>query len=214
LLLKKIKEWLTSQGKTPNTLREILIYAKRFGYILDTGDASPLLTLSSKNRQHALTALANLSKYQGRYDQFLQLRQRYNIKWSKSRNDNNSIASFELFFNPNHLDLDAILLRIKEMIHVLPDNMAQIIKFACLTGLRPSESCEAVRLLNSSSRQGATSERRSPQYYNPETQTLEHFRFPDIFLRTTKKAFISFITLDNLQRSLLWTVKQPLPGTR
>jgi len=44
LLLKKIKEWLTSQGKTPNTIREILIYAKRFGYIWDTGDASPLLT--------------------------------------------------------------------------------------------------------------------------------------------------------------------------
>lgn len=34
---------------------------------------------------------------------------------------------------------------------------------------------------------------------NPERQALEHFRFPDVFLRTTKKAFISYITLDNLQ---------------
>lgn len=31
-------------------------------------------------------------------------------------------------------------------------------------------------------------------YYNPERQALEHFRFPEIFLRQTKKAYISFVT--------------------
>jgi intergrase/recombinase len=28
---------------------------------------------------------------------------------------------------------------------------------------------------------------------------LEHFRFPEIFLRRTKNAYISFVTLENLQ---------------
>jgi len=35
-------------------------------------------------------------------------------------------------------------------------------------------------------------------YYNPERQALEHFRFPEIFLRQTKKAYISFVTPEML----------------
>ena len=37
-----------------------------------------------------------------------------------------------------------------------------------------------------------------PNYYNSETQTLEHFRFPEIFIRRTKKAFISYITREQI----------------
>jgi intergrase/recombinase len=65
--------------------------------------------------------------------------------------------------------------------------MAQIIKFAVLTGLRPSETVESVGLLNSPQNSAAN-------YYNPERQVLEHFRFPGIFLRQTKKAYISFVS--------------------
>jgi hypothetical protein len=42
-----------------------------------------------------MSALANLAKYQGRYDQFLQLRQRYNLKWSKG----DSLQYFARFFD-------------------------------------------------------------------------------------------------------------------
>jgi intergrase/recombinase len=45
-----------------------------------------------------------------------------------------------------------------------------------------------VRLINKS-RQVSLS-----TYYNPERQALEHFRFPEIFLRQTKKAYLSFVT--------------------
>jgi intergrase/recombinase len=79
--------------------------------------------------------------------------------------------------------------KVREMINVLPPVMGEIVKFGVLVGLHPSEVVESVRLLQNS---GAS-------YYNPERQVLEHFRFPDIFLRRTKKAYISFITLDNLQ---------------
>jgi len=60
------------------------------------------------------------------------------------------------------------------------------LRFAVLVGLRPSEVVESVRLLNNCPAAG--------KYYNPERQALEHFRFPEIFLRQTKKAFISFVT--------------------
>jgi hypothetical protein len=65
--------------------------------------------------------------------------------------------------------------------------MGQIVKFAVLTGLRPSEAVESVRLL---------SLRSEIKYYNPERQALEHFRFPSVFLRKTKKA--SFLLLQRI----------------
>jgi hypothetical protein len=73
------RNWLQSQGKTKATIKETINYAKKYGHILDAGDASPLLTLSPRNKHHAMTALANLAKYTGRYDQFLQIGQRYSL---------------------------------------------------------------------------------------------------------------------------------------
>jgi hypothetical protein len=74
-----------------------------------------------------------------------------------------------------------------------PTPMAQIIKFNCLTGLRPSEAVQSAKLLNAA-KEGAFEEK----YYNPEPKALEHFRFPKVFLRTTKKAYISFVSPDIL----------------
>jgi hypothetical protein len=157
------RDWLISQHKTNATIKETVNYAKRFCSVLDSGDASALMTLSSRNKQHAMTALANLAKFTGRYNLFVQIRQRYNLKWSKG----DSIASFERFFNPD-LTFDVMLKRVKEMIQKLPAYMAAIIKFDCLTGLRPSEAVEAVRLIND--------REAFAKYYNPQRQALEHFR--------------------------------------
>jgi hypothetical protein len=81
------------------------------------GDASPLLTLSPRNKQHTITALANLAKYQGHYDQYLQIKQRYNLKWTTG---NESLQSLQRFFNPDRLTLEVMIQKIKEMISLLP----------------------------------------------------------------------------------------------
>ena len=83
-----------------------------------------------------------------------------------------------------------MLSKVREMIRVSPSAIADVIRFAVLTGLRPTEACESVRLLNSVD--------YSRRYYNPDRQCLEHFRFPQIFLRQTKKAYISFIMKEQL----------------
>lgn len=59
-----------------------------------------------------------------------------------------------------------------------------------LIGLRPAEVCESVSLICKS----------TDKYYNPERQALEHFKFPEIFLRQTKKAYISFVTPEMLKK--------------
>jgi intergrase/recombinase len=176
--------WLASQGKTKWTIKQTKNYAIKYGHILDTGDASELMSL--RTRHNALTALANLAKYQGRYQVFLEIRQRYALKWTSG---NDSLQTLQRFFNPD-LTLDVMLQRIKEMIRLIPPFLARIIKFACLIGLRPAEVVESVRLIN---------DVNLSKYYNPERQTLEHFRFPEIFLRRTKKAYISFVTPEILE---------------
>ncbi|MFL6484738.1 MAG: hypothetical protein ACJ70Z_08515, partial [Nitrososphaera sp.] len=60
------RSWLVSQDKTKVTVKNTVNYAKRFSYVLDTGDASCLLTLSQRNKHHAMSALANYAKYTGR----------------------------------------------------------------------------------------------------------------------------------------------------
>ncbi|MDQ4102159.1 MAG: hypothetical protein M3115_08255 [Thermoproteota archaeon] len=155
--------------------------------------------MSPRNKQHTMEALANLSKFQGRYHIWMQIRQRYNLKWTSG---NESIKSLERFFNPE-MDLDRMIWIVKEMMRILPGHMSAVIKFALLTGLRPSEACESVRLLNGFHNSGPL------QYYNPEEQMLEHFKFPEIFLRATKKAFISYLSRDNYQHIVKLGPKTP-----
>src|SRR5215217_611652 len=81
--------------------------------------------------------------------------------------------------------------------------MGQIVKFAILTGLRPGEVIESVKLLAGNNKFATV------KYYNPERQALEHFRFPEIFLRRTKKAYISFITKEQLSGIAQMDCKPP-----
>jgi intergrase/recombinase len=135
-----------------------------------------------------MEALTAYAKYSGLYEEWCQIRKRYSLHWT---NGDESLQSLQRFFNLD-LTVDTMLQRIKEMVDKLPTTfMGKIVKFACLVGLRSSEVVESIRLLNS--------EGDTPRYYNEERQALEHFRFPQIFLRRTKKAYISFVTSDMIE---------------
>lgn len=49
-------------------------------------------------------------------------------------------------------------------------------------------------------------------YYNPEQQFLEHFRFPEIFLRCTKSAYISIVDKQLLQ--IAQKVERKIPTSK
>jgi hypothetical protein len=166
---------------------QILCYARKYAAILETGEASILVSLTGPQRRHAMESLTVLSKYAGCYDRWQTTCKHYSLKWT---NGNESLQALERFFNPQ-MSLDHMLQWVRQAIAVLPCHMGEVIRFNCLTGLRPSEAVESVRLINQLLPE--------QKYYNPERQCLEHFRFPEIFLRRTKKAYISFIMLDNLQ---------------
>jgi hypothetical protein len=102
LTFDEYRKWLQSQGKTKRTVRDTVNYSKRFAGILATGDASPLLTQSPRNRHHALTALANLAKYTGRYQEFQQMKQHYGLKWTNGGIYQSNGAVLQSFLEPRY----------------------------------------------------------------------------------------------------------------
>lgn len=164
--------WLQSQGKRHWTVKYTKNYAIKYGHILDTGDASALAALSPCNRQHAMSALAALSKYQGRYDKWLQIRQGYSLKWSAG---NESVQALQRFFDSN-LTLDSMLDKVREMIRLSPMPCGIVVKFNCQAGLRPTEACESVKLINqlqlNVQPELGSQPVTSNKYYNPQQQRL------------------------------------------
>ena len=64
--VNQFREFLATQGKRENTIKQILIFAKKYRYVLETADASALLALSPRNKHHAMASIANLAKFLGR----------------------------------------------------------------------------------------------------------------------------------------------------
>jgi hypothetical protein len=167
------------QRMTAKTAEDRLRHAKQYSGVLKTGDATALLQVPPNKRIHIMKALSALARYTGNQDTWRTIRQRYGLQWSTGTE---KIDAFTRFFDDSK-DLDTMMGWLKEALHVLPARYANFFLFCTLTGMRASEAVEAVRLLHSS----------STSYYNPEQQVLQHYRFPDIFIRRTKAIYISIV---------------------
>jgi intergrase/recombinase len=66
----------------------------------------------------------------------------------------------------------------------LPKKYSNILLFTAITGLRPSECWHSIRLIQSD----------RERYVNNERRILSHYKYPEIFLRRTKKAYIALIS--------------------
>jgi intergrase/recombinase len=56
--------------------------------------------------------------------------------------------------------------------------------FNTLVGLRPDEACKAIQII----------QKEEDNYVRKDLMILEHYKFPDIFIRRTKKAYITILT--------------------
>jgi intergrase/recombinase len=174
----KYKEYLYANLR-PNTARLALKYGKKYSYVLERMDIKDLLVLPPAKQRHIMKALANLSKYAGIYEQWNSLRRQHQLKWSST----NTLNIFESIINSDNT-FDKMLEYIKQVLELLPRSHANVILFDALTGLRPNEACHSIRLMRTD----------LPNYLNPDLSILEHFKYKDIFIRRTKKAFISVMT--------------------
>ena len=66
--------------------------------------------------------------------------------------------------------------------------ITNLIDLMVATGLRLIEAIECYRLIITLNKHGTLG-----SYYNSERQIFEHFRFKSVFIRNSKKVFISFV---------------------
>jgi sugar-specific transcriptional regulator TrmB len=179
--LLQFEQYLIAQKK--RNVRQIMSYTQRYHNILYTGDASSLVNLKSGAiRRHCMEALTELSKYLGEYDTWCSIRKRYQLHWTDG---DESLKAMARFFNTSN-SLENMIQTTRQMVETLPPSMAQIVKLGIVTGLRSAEIIQSARLINNKD--------TFVKYYDSKQMTLCHFKFPEHFVRTTKKAFLSFVT--------------------
>jgi hypothetical protein len=128
-----------------------------------------------------MKALASLSKYQGCYDKWNDVREKYQLKWSSG----DGLEALNDIIMNNRENYNSMVNWLKETVSRLPVKYGNIFLFDTLTGLRPDEACRSIILLKEKGQEG---------YLNKDTMALEHIKFPEIFIRRTKKAYISIAT--------------------
>ena len=80
---------------------------------------------------------------------------------------------------------------LREAVSALPSKYANLLLLCTLTGMRGTECVEAVELINQL--QFGSKLSSGTQYYNPERQILQHYLYPEIFIRRTKAIYISMV---------------------
>jgi len=157
----------------------VFSYAKKYHGMLN-GSLTELDAFSKSKRNNVLKALIALSKYLGIYKQFKTKIANYGIKWENQ----SSVEAFLRIRNAN----DDVVEWAKACISVLDESKGTLVKFTTLSGLRKGEAINAFNMIIRLHQNGKLDE-----YYNSEFQSLEHFKYPDKFLRGTKNAFFSFM---------------------
>jgi hypothetical protein len=132
-----------------------------------------------------MKSLASLSKFMGNYDEWHEIIRRYQLKWPKKE----GLSVFDEIFNNSEESYSSMLEWIKTSIQRLPKSFGNVILFNTLTGLRPDEGYKAINLIQTN----------SSNYVDEKRMLLMHYKFPDIFLRVSKKAYVSLVNEDILK---------------
>jgi len=174
------KQWLYANYR-PFTARPVFAYAKTYGYLLQSGNLAMLHSFSDGKRSATIKALCTLSKFLGMHTEFSAMIKNYGLKWAGRSDDDVIIDRLS-----KNTDTKPLIEWIKNARKL--GELTHLIDLMVATGLRLIEAIECYRLIIELSRRNELS-----SYYNRERQLFEHFRFKQVFIRNSKKVFISFV---------------------
>jgi hypothetical protein len=163
-----------------HTAKTRILYAKKFYRVLEEAEAHELIILPEQKRMHVMKALASLSKYIGCYDRWKDIKERYQLKWSNGDN----LETFNNILMNGEQNYTSMINWLKHTCSKLSKHYGNILLYNTLTGLRPDEACKSIILF----------QKQRDNYLRKDLKILEHFKYPDIFLRRTKKAYVSIVT--------------------
>jgi len=180
--------WLAAQYSSKHTYA-VMSYAQKYHEaIWQPAKAAALLAMTPDTRRYVMESLAALSKFTGTYEQWQAIKKQTGLKWQSS---NKSVNLVKALLNDEIAD---IIPWLKDVTTKVSRKFSAVLIFAALTGLRPSEACNAVNLITELHQKGQLSE-----YYDEELNLLLHFKYPAIFLRRCKNAYISFASPSLIQ---------------
>ena len=172
------KEWLYRNYR-PSYAETVYLYCKRYGYMLTENKLTALHSLSSNVKRHTMNALSALSKFMGIYQEYRSALQQLGIKRSRD----NAVDIFKRIYNHNENNNMLDWLYTVKKASLKPEYTFAI-NYMALTGLRTSEAIESLNII---AKEGLST------YYNSDYRTLEHFRYPAIFIRGTKNCYVSIV---------------------
>ena len=164
-----------------STAPKVMSYAKRYCYILESGNIGQINSFSSTVKTDVIKSLIIVSKYIGFYEQFKSALKSYGVKSSRP----DVFAAFIRIYNNKNADIGEWLSKVKP---ILRSEENLLLSFLKVTGLREGEGIASFNLIIELSKQGKVSE-----YFNSELGILEHFRYKNQFLRGTKNCYISIM---------------------
>ncbi len=185
----EFRAWLSNQELSERTVRERLRYARKYLEVLM--DLSTLGNYSPSKRDHIRKALISLSKFLGLYPELKQALKNSGIKWSRT----SSVDSFLRIMGASNQEEDLLEWLEKARGCIGKPSLSTLLKFAALTGLRKAEAIASFNQIISLSQERGGLE----QYYDPEKGALEHYKYPEEFLRTTKNVFFSLVPEELLE---------------
>jgi intergrase/recombinase len=148
-----------------------------------------LKTLSEDKKGHVLKGLSALAKYLGIYQDFQMMIQNYGLSWVGKNKDDVVIERMTKI-----KDSGEVYAWIQEVKRARPE-LSEFMDFMAITGLRLEEAVNAYNMIIELSGKDKLND-----YYNAETGMLEHYKFKEVFIRPTKKAFISIVPKDFVEK--------------
>ena len=167
-----------------SSVRCRLLYAKQYYHVITEENARDIIGFSYNKRLQVMKSLAILSKFLGCYDRWKQIKERYQLKWSAD----DSIQIFQNLTNQQN-NYSSMMKWVKDTCSQIPKHYSKILFYCTLTGLRPTEAFSSINLIKSD----------LDNYLDKEKMILEHVKYPEIFIRKTKKAYISIVNESILQ---------------
>ena len=170
------------KDRRPRVSQQICSNAEKYADCLLNRDLSPLQDMPPGKRSNVLKSLSALAKFLGCYEEWRQLVKAYGFKWGGKNADELFIERLNKIVDPE--EIWVWVRSVKQERRELQDFMDLL----AVTGLRLSEAVAAYNLIIKLS-----AESKINSYFNADKSVLEHYRFKDVFIRSSKKAFVSFV---------------------
>jgi intergrase/recombinase len=169
---------------------QLFEYSRKYFPLVN--DVNSILLAKSTIRNNVINALTALSRFLGNYNSFMAEMKAHGIKRVRA----DPVQAFTRIFNSNaHNGLGEWY---QAASAVLKENERLYLRFMLLSGVRAMEGVKAFNLIVQ------LSSKYKEEYYNKNTGFLEHFKYPELFLRRSKNAYVTAVPrelLDNISTS-------------